>query len=92
MPVIGRADSHHIYILVGQQLAVIHVGFDVRVPAALDAFLPMRTIHIAHRNHFDALRPRHFVDDVAAAGAETNAADADRFVGRLRRKESRRKS
>jgi hypothetical protein len=38
---------------IGQQFAVIHVGFRLRIEAALETFLPMRPINIANRRHLD---------------------------------------
>jgi hypothetical protein len=90
MPVIGCGDDHRVHILVGQQAAVIHVRFDVRVPAALDAFLAMRTVHVAHGDYFDARHRHHGVDQVAAPSTEANAADADGFVRGLGREQRRR--
>ena len=87
---IGRADDYGIHVLVGQQLAIIHVGLHLRVPAALDALLPMRTVNVAHGDHLDPGHRHGGVDEVAAPGAEADAAHADGFVRGLRRQESRR--
>ncbi len=81
MPMIRRGDDHRIDVRVGQQFAVIDVGFHLRVEAALDAFLPMRPIDIADRHHLDVGGVDDRVDEVAAAGPQADATDANRLAG-----------
>ena len=51
----------------------------------------MGTVNVAHRDHLDTGHRSGGVDEVAAPGAEADAAYADGFVRGLRRQESRRK-
>jgi hypothetical protein len=69
MPMIWRGDHHGIDVRVGEQIPVVRVSLYLRVTAAVDALLPMRSIHIADRRHLEVGRANDRVNKVAPAGS-----------------------
>ena len=83
VPVVRRGDDHGLHLRIGEQVAVIHVGFRLRIEAALDALLAVRPVNIAHGHDLDAGHGGHSLNEVPAACAQADAAHADRLGGRL---------
>ncbi|MFM1941624.1 MAG: hypothetical protein RI897_606 [Verrucomicrobiota bacterium] len=79
MPVVRGGNDDRVDLGVGQEVVVIDVGFDVGVAATFDTFLAVGCVGIADRDHLDIGEWDDRVDEVAAAGAESDAADADGF-------------
>ena len=80
MPVIGRADHHRVHIGVFQQFAI--VGELARFGRQfLAGLLAVRFVHVAERHDLAAAALVQQAQQILAASAGADAADADAVVG-----------